>query len=234
MYDHHCLFLTYSCLQADTYKEDFKRERRDRENLAGQFEEEKCRLSIIIQELRDNVMSVKELLNCEKDNKAAVEVEKANIETKLAKQDKKIKELEELIQGYTDQLTCHDQFYLQIKSKLEEERQSKQELENKAGKLQEQIDLVTAEKLSLQEELHQLESNYKLKEKQLETLSADKSNLDIQLKQRNTCYTASQVELMDCLNQLETAITDKSRVSDEVIALQSKIQDQEVTLTTVT
>ena len=143
--------------------------------------------------------------------------------TKEFEEDRKVKT--EMILQYQQRQKQSEILFQQRQAELEQEaNRLKAEADKTKAELTEKTDVVIAQKLRLKEQFEHVESQFKLKEKQLEIMAFEKCNLEEQTGRMRAHCTAVQLELEDSRQQLETTITDTSRLSDEVLAKTQQVR----------
>jgi len=101
-------------------------------------------------------------------------------------------------------------------------------LKKEAARVQEELDentrMATAEKMSLEEQLTNLGSKFKLKEKQLEISESEKQNIQDQLHRTQEQFNAVNVEMAEVKQRLEASLTDTQNLHDQILEKTAQVQ----------
>lgn len=230
--------LWFGITQAETFREDFERERKDREKAASRYEEEKAEMNLQHQTIVDGLE--KQL----KEEIAKLCVDHQEVVNDLLKQVEEAEEkgnqiLEEQAKRMEDiQCLKHEKEQLvdnrdhlkqdleHARKELEHTRKELEHLREELGKKDEDLQLLQVEKDSLEEARSKLDDRFKEKEAILEKTAAHKADLEKQLttsefqigqlKQEleQVCLQRDQLHV-DMHQKLENALADTARLNDD-------------------
>ncbi len=91
-------------------------------------------------------------------------------------------------------------------------------------KLRHEAPLITAEKLSLQEQLEETTRAFTLKEKQLEIAANEKAAMTNEIAQAKATSNRMGVQLQAARERLDTAIANTANLHDEVMAKTAQVK----------
>ncbi len=228
----------HDSLQAQQYEEDFKQERRDREKAFSIKDDDFGKFQIEVQMLRDELKGSQEMARNERREKQEVI---ANLEVAIKEEQQKQSQLTQIHNDF--------ELFLQLKDKeikrLTEEKQKlsilyenqlkqvriqnmqlQTKLKKKIDQLQatlqeltEQTETVTAEKLSLENQLNETTRECKLK-----IAANEKAAMTDDIAQAKATSGRMGVELQTSRERLEIAIADIASLHDEVMAKTAQVK----------
>ena len=226
------VFLVYTHIQASQYKEDFDKERKDREEAAGRHVDELARWQCDYQKLEDerqNQQEVfqqtqrvldEEIIKLSEENR-----QKEEMITELKKETIKQRNAFESARAesahHIAELNKHFEITTIAKAELEK---CVADLNDQLDQLKDELQVMTVAKQSLDEKIEVLDTKLHVKEKNLELTMQEKAALEERLERVEAQRVGLHHDKVDLQKQLEGAIKDTANLSDELMAKNQQVK----------
>ena len=233
------------------YKEDFERERKDREDAAGRHNDEIAGWQLASQKLQDERCNDQEAFQQtqrvlkEEINKLKGEKEQTekSMKEEIAKLEKESRNLQEILQqtqtALDEQVTKLKQENIQQRNTFESARvesehhiadlNKQHEAERgqhlkRIAELEYEAEVMTATKQSLEEKVEDIETKLHVKEKHLEIALNEKAAIEERLERVEAQRVGLHHDKVDLQKQLQGAIKDTANLSDELLAKNQQVK----------
>ena len=226
------VFLVYTHIQASQYKEDFDKERKDREEAAGRHVEELVRWQCDFQKLEGERQFQQELfqqtqrvLNEEIIKLSEENRQKEEMITELKEETIKQRNTFESARAesahHIAELNKHFEITTIAKAELEK---CVADLNDQLDDLKDELQVMTVAKQSLDEKIDVLDTKLHVKEKNLELTMQEKAALEERLERVEAQRVGLHHDKVDLQKQLEGAINDTANLSDELMAKNQQVK----------